>query len=208
MKSIALLGVALLLTFAACSTDDGDDPTPVTDTASDAMGADSSMGSDTAASMDAAGAKDMATAADAKTSMDTAGAGDGATAGDTAGDTAKAFDWESMTFEERKAYMGKTVLPAMKKLFQEFDAIAFEKFDCATCHGSEVETGKFTMPNTPIPLDPQALPKPDDANAFMAKYATFMGGKVIPKMTELLGVKGLDPKTGTGFGCFSCHTKK
>ena len=52
----------------------------------------------------------------------------------------------------------------MKKVFQAYDAKAYAKFTCATCHGDGATDGKFKMPNAKLPK----LPAPTDRASFMA----------------------------------------
>jgi hypothetical protein len=123
---------------------------------------------------------------------------------------AQKIDWENMKFEERKKYMKSTVLPTMKKEFQAFDAKAFKKFSCATCHGDGATDGKFKMPNPKLPK----LPQPTDRAGFMAlqqkkpELVKFMGTVVKPKVAGLLGLPEWSPQNPKGFGCYECHTKE
>ena len=121
---------------------------------------------------------------------------------------AKKIDWENMKFEERKKYMKSTVLPEMKKRFQEFDAKTYKKFSCATCHGDGATDGKFKMPNAKLPKLPTAR------EGFMAlqqkkpEAVKFMGTVVKPTMAGLLGLTEWSPQNPKGFGCYQCHTKE
>jgi hypothetical protein len=123
---------------------------------------------------------------------------------------AKKIDWEKMSVPDKKKYMKTTVVPAMKPLFQGFDAKAYKKFSCVTCHGDGATDGKFKMPNAKLPK----LPGPTDRNGFMAlsqkkpEAVKFMGTVVKPKMAELLGKPEWEPTAPTGFGCYNCHTKE
>jgi hypothetical protein len=123
---------------------------------------------------------------------------------------AKKIDWEHMTVPEKKKYMKVTVLPEMKKAFQTYDAKAYKKFTCATCHGDGATDGKFKMPNAKLPK----LPAPGNRDAFMElnkkkpEAVKFMGSVVKPKMAELLGLAEWSPTNMTGFGCFQCHTSE
>jgi hypothetical protein len=125
-----------------------------------------------------------------------------------AAEGAKKIDWENMKFEERKKYMKSTVLPEMKKRFQEYDAKAYKKFSCATCHGDGATDGKFKMPNAKLPK------LPTDRDGFMAlqqkkpEAVKFMGTVVKPTMAGLLGLTEWSPQNPKGFGCYQCHTKE
>jgi len=201
MKRIAIL-CTLMLTLAACSSDDGGDgdSTPATDTAAADAGADTSTGSDAAA------AADTATAAD--TGGGAADAGRETDAGGTADAGGGGIDWASMGFLDKQKHMKTVVMPAMKKLFQDLDSKRYEKFNCATCHGKDPQAAKFKMPATPIPLDPAKMPDSKSSNEYEAKFAKFMYGKVLPEMQKLINQPPFDPGTKKGFGCFGCHKMK
>lgn len=115
----------------------------------------------------------------------------------TAGEESSAetkLEWKDMNREQRMEFMGLTVLPEMKKLFQEYDA-SYGEFKCQTCHGDDMKEVDYKMPNGLF-----ALEKPDPIPAskeYDAKVTEFMMDKVKPKMAELLG----EPE----FGCFGCH---
>ncbi len=113
------------------------------------------------------------------------------------------FSWESMSFDERKDYMKKVILPTMREKFIAFDSTRFIAMNCRTCHGSGVKAGDFKMPN-------ERLPKLHMNFAEMAHdnphYMEFMGGTVKPEMAALLGLEPFNPENHTGsFGCQSCH---
>jgi hypothetical protein len=115
-----------------------------------------------------------------------------------------------MSMAERKKYMKTTVLPAMQKVFADFDAKKYKKITCATCHGTKAAETKFKMPNPELPK----LPQPTDRAGFMAlqqkkpEMAKFMGTKVKPTMASLLNLPEWSPSNADGFGCYGCHTKE
>jgi hypothetical protein len=123
---------------------------------------------------------------------------------------AKKIDWEHMSFDQRKKYMKSTVMPEMKKAFQAFDAKAYKKFTCETCHGDGAVNGKFKMPNPKLPK----LPQPTNRAGFMALQqkkpdaVKFMGTVVKPKVAELLGLAEWSPQNPKGFGCYQCHAQE
>jgi mono/diheme cytochrome c family protein len=118
------------------------------------------------------------------------------------------IDWAHASVAEKKKYMKSTVLPEMKKAFQEYDAKTYKKFTCATCHGDGATDGKFKMPNAKLPKLPTAQ------EGFMALQkkkpdaVKFMGTVVKPKMAGLLGLPEWTPQKMDGFGCYQCHTKE
>jgi hypothetical protein len=110
--------------------------------------------------------------------------------------------WAKKTREERMAYMGAHVLPAMKKVFQKHDPKAYEGFGCATCHGADAEAVDYEMPN-----DLYALPEGDpvaEAMEYDEEVANFMTAEVAPAMERLLA-RGAGAK---GESCFTCHPKE
>jgi hypothetical protein len=63
------------------------------------------------------------------------------------------------------------------------------------------------MPNPDLPkLDIAKLMKGDKGKN--PKVTDFMMKQVKPQMAALVGEPEMDPKTGQGFGCLECHTKK
>jgi hypothetical protein len=130
--------------------------------------------------------------------------------GQTAAPAAEAakIDWEHMSKDERKKYMKLTVLPEMKKAFQAYDAKAYKKFTCETCHGDGATEGTFKMPNPKLPKLPTAR------EGFMAlqqkkpEAVKFMGTVVKPTMARLLGLPEWSPQNMKGFGCYQCHNKE
>src|SRR6185295_12069010 len=95
----------------------------------------------------------------------------------------KKIDWEHATVAEKKKYMKTVVLPTMKKEFIAFNAKAYSKMNCATCHGDGASDGKFKMPNPKLPK----LPKPTAQSDFIElqkkkpEAVKFMGTVVKPK---------------------------
>src|SRR5690349_18299833 len=55
--------------------------------------------------------------------------------------------WRGKTHEQRQAYMAAAVEPTMRHLFQSFNAKAYAGFGCDTCHGDDMDTLDFKMPN-------------------------------------------------------------
>jgi len=113
------------------------------------------------------------------------------------------FNWETMTFDQRKEYMKNVVMPTMKAEFVAFDSTRFTAMNCRTCHGSGVKDGTFKMPNYRIPMLHM-----DFAQMFKDNphYMNFMVTVVKPKMAQLLNIEEYNPEKGTGkFGCQSCH---
>jgi hypothetical protein len=109
-----------------------------------------------------------------------------------------ALKWADMNRDQRMEFMGLTVMPEMKKVFQDADPEGYKEFKCQTCHGQDMQAVDYKMPNGLF-----ALSKPDPLPAAMeydAKTTKFMNEVVTPKMASLFGTE-----PGTGFGCFNCH---
>jgi hypothetical protein len=104
--------------------------------------------------------------------------------------------------------MKSAVMPKMGTLFHDFNSKTFAEPKCVLCHGDGVKDGSFTMPNPQLPkLDVTA----SGMKALRTKHAKifdFMSKQVVPTMASLVGEQPFDPKTGQGFGCLECHTKK
>jgi hypothetical protein len=105
-------------------------------------------------------------------------------------------------------WMKTAVMPKMGSLFHDFDPQKYADAKCGLCHGAGAKDGSFKMPNPDLPK----LPATPDGFKKLAqskpKVMEFMSKSVKPTMASLLGEPELDMKTGKGFGCFECHTKK
>jgi hypothetical protein len=135
--------------------------------------------------------------ADDATSVDTSS--DDVSTGSNAETTpAPEVAWADMNRDQRMEYMGLTVLPEMKKVFQAADAEGYKDFKCQTCHGEDMQAVDYKMPNGLF-----ALTKPDPIPAsteYDAATTKFMVDEVMPKMAKLMG-----GEPGTTFTCFNCH---
>lgn len=110
--------------------------------------------------------------------------------------------WAQMDHEQRETYMQETVTPQMRQLFQEFDAERYAEFNCATCHGENMQDVNFEMPNTLAPLVEAEIPAMFQSEEAMP---IFMTQRVFPRMVQLLDAEPYDPQTHQGFGCLGCH---
>jgi hypothetical protein len=109
--------------------------------------------------------------------------------------------WKHKTREERMAFMGAHVNPAMKQLFQKYDAQDYADFGCPMCHGSRMEAVDYEMPYGLYELpasDPIAEAKDVDED-----LAEFMVKEVSPLMVRLMSRTDLSPAES----CFLCHPK-
>jgi hypothetical protein len=118
--------------------------------------------------------------------------------------------WKDMTYDQKRAYMKVKVQPAMKPVFQAFDAKKFKEFKCETCHGNDGAERKYKMPSNdihPLPGTPEAFQAKLKAEPTWPKWTEFMVQKVEPAMGKLLDVQLFDPKKPVegAFGCANCH---
>jgi hypothetical protein len=118
--------------------------------------------------------------------------------------------WKKMTYEQKRAYMKAAVMPAMKPVFQAFDAKKFETFKCETCHGEDGAKRKYKMPSNdihPLPNSKEGFEAKLKAEPTWPKWTEFMSQKVEPAMGKLLDIPVFDPKNpaeGT-LSCANCH---
>ncbi len=113
--------------------------------------------------------------------------------------------WDTRSREEQLTTMKKVVMPNLSASFKAFDAVKYENFNCATCHGASAKQGNFDMPNPALPKlsSKDGFKKHMDATPAITK---FMMEKVVPEMAAAIGEKPYDPATHKGFGCGNCHT--
>jgi len=117
-------------------------------------------------------------------------------------------EWDKWSHDQKMAYMKSAVMPKMGALFHDFDPKDYAEPKCGMCHGPHAKDVNFKMPNPDLPKLPAT---PAGFKKLAAKYPKameFMGKQVEPQMAALLGEQPYDMKTGQGFGCFGCHTKK
>lgn len=118
--------------------------------------------------------------------------------------------WKDMTFKQKRTYMKAAVVPAMKPVFQAFDAKAFKSVNCATCHGKDGPERKFKMPSNdihPLPNSKEGFEAKLKSEPTWPKWTEFMSEKVEPAMAKLLDVPAFDPKHPVegAFSCGNCH---
>ncbi len=129
--------------------------------------------------------------------------GDTDTEGGGGPDIGEGVAWPDKSPEQRGAYMGLVVLPAVTELWQQ-SPNAEQEVTCATCHGPGAAEGDFAMPNAALtPLDPA---NDFEAHQDSAAFLEFMMTQLTPEMTELLDAEPFDFETNEGFSCFACHT--
>lgn len=120
------------------------------------------------------------------------------------GSDGQRLTWKEMSKEQRKAHMAGVVLPQAADLFRSWRPERFSKVDCTLCHGLEAYTENFNMPTA-------HLPRLSGALLLGPEFETHPGttrlklDRLVPMMSEALGLKSFSLITRTGFGCYSCH---
>ena len=114
--------------------------------------------------------------------------------------------WETMSHDDRAAWMFAEVMPRMRDRFQGFDAERYAGFGCATCHGPSPEERGFAMPSAALPaLYPTGSPEQHQMVREYPEMVRFMFNDVLPTMQTLVGAPDFDEATGEGFSCYACH---
>ncbi len=112
--------------------------------------------------------------------------------------------WPEMNIMQRKEHMKQEVLPRAAALFGAWRPERFGDVDCRLCHKQGLLTGNFKMPTADLPrLSGELLLGPE-----FAKYpetTQLKLDRLVPMMSEALGLKPFSIITRTGFGCYSCH---
>ena len=100
--------------------------------------------------------------------------------------------------------MGSVVLPRATALFRSWRPERFAVVDCTLCHGQGAIIEDFGMPTAHLPrlsgellLGPEFAAHPDTTRLKL--------DRLVPMMSEALGLKSFSIITRTGFGCYSCH---
>lgn len=120
------------------------------------------------------------------------------------GPNSQRLTWKEMSIEQRKAHMGREVLPRAAALFRDWRPGRFAEVNCTLCHGQGAKTGDFKMPTAHLPrlsgallLGPEFETHPDTTRLKL--------DRLVPMMSKALGLKSFSLITRTGFGCYSCH---
>lgn len=112
--------------------------------------------------------------------------------------------WEKMNTEQRKEHMKNVVLPRAGAIFQEWRPSQYTAIDCTLCHRDVENTGNFHMPNNHLPrLSGEVLLGPERTR--YPETTELKLNRLVPVMSEALGVKSFNIITRRGFGCYSCH---
>jgi hypothetical protein len=134
----------------------------------------------------------------------------GCDAADVAGTDLTGIGWKDMNGGQRMVYMTAVVAPKMREVYQQFDPVKFERFDCTTCHGKQPELRAYKMPATdvpPLPGSPAAFEAKLAAEADWPRWTKFMVEEVEPPMAAMLGQPLWDPAKPDvpAFSCQACH---
>jgi hypothetical protein len=120
------------------------------------------------------------------------------------GPEGKKLTWKQMNKEQRKAHMRSEVLPRAAAIFRDWRPERFGSVDCSLCHGQGAAAGIFDMPTDHLPrlsgdlfLGPEFEKHPDTTRLKL--------NRLVPEMSDALGVKKFSLITRRGFGCYSCH---
>ncbi len=112
--------------------------------------------------------------------------------------------WEEMDLAQRQAHMRAQIVPRAQAIFSNWQPERFARIDCSLCHGSNAAAGIYNMPTAYLPrlsgellLGPEFKQFPDTTRLKL--------DRLVPEMSQALGLKPFSLITRTGFGCYSCH---
>jgi hypothetical protein len=112
--------------------------------------------------------------------------------------------WPEMSLEQKKAHMAEVVLPRPAPVFRLWRPERFTLIDCTLCHGPGASEGRYRMPSAHLPrlsgavlLGPEFEKYPDTTSLKL--------NRLVPVMSESLGLRKFSIITRRGFGCYSCH---
>lgn len=121
-----------------------------------------------------------------------------------AGPDGKALSWPEMTIVQRQTHMRQEVLPRAAALFRDWRPDRYAEVTCHLCHGQGVEVWNFSMPTDHLPrlsgdvlLGSEFEKHPDTTRLKL--------NRLVPEMSDALGLKSFSIITRRGFGCYSCH---
>jgi hypothetical protein len=121
-----------------------------------------------------------------------------------AGPDGKALTWSEMTIVQRQAHMQQEVLPRAAAIFRSWRPNRYAEVDCKLCHGQGVEIWDFSMPTAHLPrlsgdvlLGSEFEKHPETTRLKL--------NRLVPEMSDALGLKSFSIVTRRGFGCYSCH---
>ncbi|KPJ76629.1 MAG: hypothetical protein AMJ54_10965 [Deltaproteobacteria bacterium SG8_13] len=120
------------------------------------------------------------------------------------GPTGKKLTWAAMDKDQRRVHMRNAVLPRAAAIFQQWRPQRYGTVDCDLCHGRGAAAGIFDMPTDHLPrlsgemlLGPELEKHPETTRLKL--------DRLVPEISDALGVKRFSLITRRGFGCYSCH---
>lgn len=121
-----------------------------------------------------------------------------------AGRSGERLTWPEMSIDQKKRHMEEAVLPRAAQVFRTWQPDRYLQIDCTLCHGSDPVAANFHMPSPHLPrLSGEVLLGPE-----FAKYpdtTRLKLDRLVPAISEALGLKSFNIITRGGFGCYSCH---
>ena len=116
----------------------------------------------------------------------------------------KRLAWEEMNRPQRKAHMRTVVLPAAAAVFRDWRPERYSEADCTLCHGEAALWEDFDMPTAHLPRLSGALLLGPEFKKHPVTTRLKLD-RLVPAMSEALGVRSFSLITRRGFGCYSCH---
>ena len=121
-----------------------------------------------------------------------------------AGPDGKKLTWARMDKERRMGHMREAVLPRAAAVFRQWRPERYAEVNCSLCHGQGAVVGIFDMPTDHLPrlsgellLGPEFEKHPDTTRLKL--------DRLVPEVSDALGVRSFNVITRRGFGCYSCH---
>jgi len=116
----------------------------------------------------------------------------------------KRATWPEMSIEQKKTHMAEVVLPRAAEVFRAWRPEHFAQVDCTLCHGLRAIADNYRMPSAHLQrlsgevlLGPEFEKYPDTTRLKL--------DRLVPVMSESLGLSSFSIITRRGFGCYSCH---
>jgi len=120
------------------------------------------------------------------------------------GPEGKQLTWAEMNPDQRKAYMGKVIVPKAGAVFRSWRPDRYQEINCTLCHGQNALKGNFHMPTDHLPRLSGALLLGPEFEKY-PETTRLKLDQLVPTMSEALGLKSFSIVTRSGFGCYSCH---
>jgi hypothetical protein len=112
--------------------------------------------------------------------------------------------WVEMNLEQRQEHMRREILPLAASFFGSWRPERYAQVDCSLCHGAGYREGNFAMPTDHLPrLSGEVLLGPEFAR--QPQTTRLKLDRLVPLISDGLGVKPFSVVTRSGFGCYSCH---